>query len=102
MLWRVCGFSTSGQEAMLKTLAETLGGDRACTDCSRVFRLPGFFNQKYIPAILITAEIGDARAAYSPADFRLEMPDIGTFEANAPRLESWANRAPNRKPIGNG
>jgi hypothetical protein len=77
LLWRVCEFSTSGQEAMLKTLAETLGGDRACTDCSRVFRLPGFFNRKYIPAVLVTAEIRDVKTVYTPSDFRLEKPSVG-------------------------
>jgi hypothetical protein len=85
LLWRVCGFSTSDQEAMLKTLAEALGGDRACTDCSRVFRVPGFFNHKYIPAILVTAEICDAKAVYSPSDFRLETPCVGALEVNAAR-----------------
>jgi hypothetical protein len=68
---------------MLKTLAEALGGDRACTDCSRVFRLPGFFNQKYVPAILVTAEIGDSKAVYSPSDFRLETSAVGTLETKA-------------------
>ena len=87
VLWRVCGFSTSDEEIMLKTLAETLGGDRACTDRSRVFRLPGFFNQKYLPAILVTAEIGDANAVYSPSDFRLEKRGVRTVEANATRLK---------------
>jgi hypothetical protein len=70
---------------MLKTLAETLGGDRACTDCARVFRLPGFFNRKYTPAILVTAEIGDAKAVYSRRDFRLETPGVGTLDASATR-----------------
>jgi hypothetical protein len=85
VLWRVYGFSISEQEAMLRTLAETFGGDRACTDCARVFRLPGFFNRKYIPAILVTAEFGDAKAVYSPSDFRLKTPCVGTVEANATR-----------------
>lgn len=85
VLWRVCGFSTSDQEAMLKTLAETFGSDRACTDCSRVFRLPGFFNRKYIPAILVTAEMGDSKAIYSPSAFNLKEPGVGTVETNATR-----------------
>jgi hypothetical protein len=46
VLWRVHGFTIPKQEAMLKVLAAAFGGDRACTDCARVFRLPGFFNRK--------------------------------------------------------
>jgi hypothetical protein len=84
LLWRVCGFSTSDQETMLKTLAESLGGDRACTDCTRVFRLPGFFNRKYVSPVLVT-DIGHAKAVYSPSHFRLETPGVGTLEANATR-----------------
>lgn len=85
LLWRVCGFSTSGQEVMLKRLAETLGGDRACTDCARVFRLPGFFNRKYTPAVLVTAETGVDKAVYSPSDFRLEKRGVRTVEDSATR-----------------
>ena len=62
VLWRVHGFSIPEQEAMLKVLAETFGGDRACTDCARVFRLPGFFNRKYNPASLVTVEMGETKA----------------------------------------
>ena len=68
---------------MLKILAETFGGDRACTDCARVFRLPGFFNRKYTPAILVTIEIGDVKALYSPSAFKLETPRVATFESTA-------------------
>lgn len=74
ILWRVRGFSIPEQEAMLKTLAATFGGDRACTDCARVLRLPGFFNRKYAPACLVTLARDDNSAVYFPEDFRLEMP----------------------------
>jgi hypothetical protein len=84
-LWRVHGFTIPEQETMLKILAETFGGDRACTDCARVFRLPGFFNRKYTPASLVTVEIGDVRAVYSPSDFRLETSGVGTLESTAIR-----------------
>ena len=83
VLWRVRGFSIPEQEAMLKILAETFGADRACTDCARVFRLPGFFNRKYTPAILVTVEIGDVEAVYSPSDFKLETLGVGALESTA-------------------
>src|ERR1035441_10951933 len=47
ILWRVRGFSIPEQEATLKTLTLAFGGDRACTDCARVLRLPGVFDGKY-------------------------------------------------------
>lgn len=84
-LWRVHAFTISEQEAMLKILAETFGGDRACTDCARVFRLPGFFNRKYTPAPLVTVEMGDVQDIYSPADFRLETSGDGTLESTTIR-----------------
>lgn len=76
ILWRVKGFTIPEQEAILKRLAEVFGGDRACTDCSRVFRLPGFFNRKYTPAFLVTSEMHAIQLEYSPSDFRLEWPTI--------------------------
>lgn len=74
VLWRIHGFSVSEQEETLKSLAETFGGDRACTDCARVFRLPGFFNRKYDPPYLVSVDADVTRTNYSPADFKLETP----------------------------
>jgi len=85
VLWRVHGFSIPEQEAILKVLAEAFGGDRACTDCARVFRLPGFFNRKYAPAPLVTVENACNQPVYCPADFRIEMPAIETLESTAIR-----------------
>ena len=85
VLWCVHGFTIPEQEAMLKILAEAFGGDRACTDCARVFRLPGFFNRKYIPAPLVTVEIGSDQSIYRPADFKLDMPVIETLKSTTIR-----------------
>ena len=74
VIWRVKGFTIPEQEVMLKGLAETFGGDRACTDCARVFRLPGFFNRKYSPAFPVTLEMRASQLEYSASDFRLELP----------------------------
>jgi hypothetical protein len=76
ILWRVRGFSIPEQEAMLKTLTLAFGGDRACTDCARVLRLPGFFNRKYVPACPVTLESDGILTVYSTEDFRLEMPSL--------------------------
>ncbi|WP_325382689.1 DNA-primase RepB domain-containing protein [Edaphobacter sp.] len=74
VIWRVQGFTIPEQEAMLKGLAQKFGGDRACTDCARVFRLPGFFNRKYVPAFPVVSEMHAIQCVYSPSDFRLELP----------------------------
>jgi hypothetical protein len=76
VIWRVQGFTIPEQEAMLKGLAERFGGDRACTDCARVFRLPGFFNRKYAPAFPVASEMHAIQWIYSPSDFRLELPTL--------------------------
>jgi hypothetical protein len=83
VIWRVKGFTISKQEAMLKGLAERFGGDRACTDCARVFRLPGFFNRKYSPAYPVTSEMCDMQSVYSPTDFMLEGPKVATLQRSA-------------------
>ena len=70
-LWRVDGFDFERQEATLKQLSIVFGGDRACTDCNRVLRIPGFLNQKYSPAHLVTVEhLSDS--VWDPGDFRLD------------------------------
>jgi len=72
ILWRVDGFTLEQQESALKLLAITFGGDRACTDCNRVLRLPGFLNCKYDPAYPVTVEYpGDS--TWNSDDFRLDI-----------------------------
>jgi hypothetical protein len=70
-LWRVAGFGFDRQEQTLKLLAQTFGGDPACTDRNRVLRIPGFYNRKYSPAHLVAVEY-PANATYGPENFRLD------------------------------
>ena len=49
----------------------TFGGDPACTDCNRVLRLPGFLNQKYEPAPLVTVQF-PCDSVWGPCDFQLD------------------------------
>lgn len=70
-LWRVAGFDFERQEQTLKLLTQAFGGDPACTDRNRVLRIPGFLNQKYSPAHLVTVEYPND-ATYGPEDFRLD------------------------------
>jgi RepB DNA-primase from phage plasmid len=88
VIWRVRGFTIPEQEEKLKGLAEAFGGDRACTDCARVFRLPGFFNRKYTPAFPVTSEMHAIHPVYSPSDFRSELPTVTAVQpstSNQPR-----------------
>jgi len=73
VLWRVESILFEQQEALLKLLALTFGGDPACTDCNRVLRLPGFLNQKYAPAHLVTVEFPTLSVSRSE-DFKLPYP----------------------------
>ena len=71
VLWRVAGFSSEEQEAMLKILALVFGGDPACTDSNRVLRLPGFLNWKYAPAFPVRVQyLSDA--TWNRDHFQLE------------------------------
>ena len=71
VLWRVDGFDFAHQEQTLKLLTIAFGGDRACTDCNRVLRIPGFLNRKYDPAHRVTVEY-PCDSIWTPADFRLD------------------------------
>ena len=70
VLWQVEGFTFEHQESTLKLLAIHFGGDPACTDCNRVLRLPGFLNQKYDPAHLVSVEYLSESTSHA-ADFTL-------------------------------
>jgi hypothetical protein len=73
VLWRVESFPFEQQESLLKALAIMFGGDPACTDRNRVLRLPGFLNQKYDSAHLVTVVYPSESIAHSE-DFRLGNP----------------------------
>jgi RepB DNA-primase from phage plasmid len=74
VLWRVEDFPYEQQESLLKALAFTFGGDPACTDLNRVLRLPGFLNQKYAPAPVVTVEY-PSDSTWHSQDFQLADPD---------------------------
>ncbi len=73
VLWRAESFPFEQQESLLKALAIIFGGDPACTDRNRVLRLPGFLNQKYDPAHLVTV-IYPSESTVHSEDFRLANP----------------------------
>ena len=71
VLWRVEGFDFDQQEATLKSLVITFGGDSACTDRNRVLRVPGFRNCKYEATHVVTADY-PSDSTYRRDDFRLD------------------------------
>lgn len=67
-LWRVEGFDKLQAEELQRAMAREYGADLAATDCSRVLRLPGFYNHKYAaPHYVRAAEL--TRDMYSPERF---------------------------------
>lgn len=91
VLWRVESIPFEQQETLLKLLAITFGGDPACTDCNRVLRLPGFLNQKYAPAHLVTVEYRN-QSVLRCEDFHLAHPALNR--------ELIPSRIAPRKPTG--
>jgi hypothetical protein len=56
VIWKVKGFAPEQAEHQQRTLSRQTGADIAATDCSRVLRLPGFYNHKYTQRHLVTVE----------------------------------------------
>jgi hypothetical protein len=48
VVWKVQGFGKDQAEDLQRGLARDTGADPAATDSSRVLRLPGFYNHKYV------------------------------------------------------
>lgn len=84
--WKVQGFGKDDAEALMRHLVRELGADPAATDCSRVMRLPGFYNHKYAHRHYVRVEHlssdtyspehfpkppVDVRGQRSPADFSI-------------------------------
>jgi len=56
VIWKVEGFEKTAAEELEKGLVQSTGADPCVIDIARVLRLPGFYNHKYRPAYLVTAE----------------------------------------------
>jgi hypothetical protein len=46
VIWRVDGFTKDQAESLMRGMTRATGADIAATDCTRVLRVPGFFNHK--------------------------------------------------------
>ncbi len=70
-----------------------LGTDKAATSCAQVTRLPGFFNHKYRPGPMVTAEYAARRSRVRAARLPASAGD------DRPRCDGASNAA-SRTPIG--
>ena len=93
VLWHVEGFDFERQESTLKLLSIAFGGDRACTDCNRVLRVPGFLNCKYDPPSFVSLEyVSDSIS--NPRDFRLENTSADAIVLARPHVSEKTLRKP--------
>jgi hypothetical protein len=88
-VWKVEGVTTEEAEHLQQQMAHQFGADTAATDASRVFRLPGFANQKYGHECLVrvtkhsdkTYHLRDFKMAPGPVKAERSL-EHGTSQAN--------------------
>jgi hypothetical protein len=68
VIWKVEGFEKAAAEELEKGLVRSTGADPCVVDVARVLRLPGFYNHKYRPAYLVTAQ-GRSDSIRGPGHF---------------------------------
>jgi len=89
VIWRVEGFEKATAEELESGLARSTRADPCVVDVARVLRLPGFYNHKYHPAYLVTAE-ARCDAIRGPDHF----PKLAVDE---PMVEQFPKASPSRR-----
>jgi hypothetical protein len=92
VVWRVDGLDRQQAESLLRSLATQFGGDIAATDISRVLRMPGFANRKYMEPFFVRA-VQEADAIYHLRDFVL-YEDAPETPRRVPEGQSASRRMP--------
>jgi hypothetical protein len=90
-VWKVQGFTKDKAETLQRELSRQTGADPAATDCSRVLRLPGFYNHKYRSPVWVGVQV-NTRETYGPERF----PEFSTKAGSArvgERSQTNGNRA---------
>lgn len=87
-VWKVNGFTKDQAEDLQRGLARETAADPAATDCSRVLRLPGFYNHKYADKHLVDVQSLSAEV-YGPERFPKFAP-----EERAPRTANGRSARP--------
>jgi hypothetical protein len=72
VIWKVIGHDIDKAEILQRAMALEHGADRAATDVTRVLRIPGFNNHKYVPPYRVTAE-KLSFVTYTLSDFRIGL-----------------------------
>lgn len=96
VVWKVAGFEKDQAEELQRALARETGADPAATDCSRVMRLPGFYNHKYARRHLISVQslsaetYGPERSPKFPTDDRATRAPTDRA-TRSPKLPSGSN-----------
>ena len=89
VIWKVEGFEKATAEELESGLVRSTGADPCVVDVARVLRLPGFYNHKYHPAYLVTAE-ARCDAIRGPDHF----PKLAVDE---PMVEQFPKASPSRR-----
>jgi hypothetical protein len=76
IVWNIEGANLEQAETLLRALASEFGGDMAATDATRVFRMPGFTNRKYVDDFSIQAHHESDRV-HSLRDFAVREGSAG-------------------------
>jgi hypothetical protein len=75
VVWTVEDIAQDQAEVLLRAMARKFGGDPAATDSTRVLRLPGFANKKYLEEFIVQAE-RHSQHVHHLADFRLQVEQL--------------------------
>jgi hypothetical protein len=79
VIWRVKNIPQTDAEQLLRALAQRFGGDKAATDVTRVFRVPGFNNKKYEQDFPVKLTPGTSPyPIYHAEDFKIEVAAAGS------------------------
>jgi len=70
VVWKIAGVDQEQAESRLRSLAHEFHGDPAATDSTRVLRMPGFVNRKYVPQEEFVVRVRqESDQVYSLGDF---------------------------------
>lgn len=90
VVWKAQGSDKDQAESFQRALSRKMGADPAATDCSRVLRLPGFFNHKYASRVWIGVQV-DTRETYGTERFP-NLPIAERGDRFTPRSKSHGSR----------
>jgi len=78
VVWNIEGIDQEQAESLLRSMAQEFGGDPAATDSTRVLRMPGFVNRKYVPMEEFVVRVRqESDEVYRLRDFTVEEDSPG-------------------------